>query len=1572
MAAQPFLAPHSSEGTRCLLCTRYIHDKEKRQTIGASGLRTIQEKAALWAKVPVPDGDEPYKEFTCLLGRITSMDTIFSAHPNCRICFRTHLERKQKEYGIKDDTRVITDVVDLPKEVEEDTQHKKRVSDRVVNKVNSICFICNQQTAKDTKPYDKGGLGRCCEDKAFKKITDQLHSRNVPGDKFEEAAKRLDLLMSGQSFDIFAVDVYYHHTCYVSLTRPEKKKGLVNEDNEEVNDIKIKVIEEFMTLIRRKIIKDKEAYLMTDLLEEIEYLSTTNGLQESCIKYIFMMKRKLQDRFGDQISFYMSGRNLVVHPTSVNPCMYAVETLKGAGLRDDDLTKAFANMIRRKLRQEAHEEWPITAEELIAKLDSSGPMACIYNAIAWTLNPNATKNNKGYVSTSSSNLAQKVWSVASDWESMITHKRSVKSTALSLTVHRMTGSKEITTLLNKCGHGVSYSDVRLLNNTWAQLVTEQSRRKIPPGFVKGRAVHVTIDNSDGRQQTITGSHTTHHTNGTLFQNRSKSEDASVTTDEYQQRDEEHTLVDYESTERDYGTYKIGKKNEPPPVSEYEDSKEHDLLDWCLKRDIAWVITGALGDQVISQDEESNIPPVGSWTTFMKAVTTSETSKSLLEYMEVVPLPPNDTVCKWYLDLLIDMAEDFGLQCIFAHSDEAIYCKMVVLQWLNEGKYDKVVNLLGGFHTIMVKLKILYKKYGALGFRDWWVDAGAIAEGSSVQAVEGRHYFRAIRLHKQSFEALLRYRLNKMGDVSQFGAEFRHSLEMLRCSPSPKELNLLMSNPEFERLCTDLMSSNSGTECKMMIEYLKDVSAMLALISSVRENHIERHLQAERALLPQLFAFGHINYARYLTYQHVTLTNLHQTNPAAWQDLKENGFGGSLSGGPFSTVHGDFITEVTVNREVKVRGGPMQGGFSTSLKAEDTFIKTSHLMAKVRTALKEKFTILTGSKHKETTPGAKKEHEKTVEALVDQMSKYMDPFEGVARHFKTGQAVNDDVVKGLLQSTETGETLLLKFIEERLKRKGEDRVSFFKPIQTPKLKTGLEKPKKAPRAINILKEEKQAFGSLVGKSTSARDAHSYPLTSVPLALSTEDNDLRQGSKSTLRNHMITEAKAEGDQAPIRAEWIIDGMAAVRSVSPKKTWGEYADSLLRFCMPPKPLKAAKLVIVMDTYGEDRIKDMTQKRRGQAGRKVVITEKGQSMPQGKDWNTFLNSGENKTQLINFLANYYKSDSVRSSFDIPLVFTESDNAWLITSEDVLLLEQCNHHEADTRVIRHASLSDKPVVIVAADTDIFILLVYAFSKVGPAEKWFMKLDRERYVDIGTVCKAYGKEVCDVLPSYHSVTGCDTTSYPYKVGKLKPFKKMVAENKSTLLTSVGIVPVSAQQLESMLIFMQKVMYPGKEGEDYVGTRIRMYEQQRVKSSLGLLPDKSSSLEHLKRSNLQSYIWKQCLQKDIVYPTPENNGWQLTDDGLIPVWFSCSQFPPSLSRKPPKKSKCGEEADDETSESQGKKQKIKPAKKTQKKKNTISSDDTSDMRSSSSESDSDFVPSSNPDTPDTASDYSDFE
>jgi len=50
--------------------------------------------------------------------------------------------------------------------------------------------------------------------------------------------------------------------------------------------------------------------------------------------------------------------------------------------------------------------------------------------------------------------------------------------------------------------------------------------------------------------------------------------------------------------------------------------------------------------------------------------------------------------------------------------------------------------------------------------------------------------------------------------------------------------------------------------------------------------------------------------------------------------------------------------------------------------------------------------------------------------------------------------------------------------------------------------------------------------------------------------------------------------------------------------------------------------------------------------------------------------------------------------------------------------------------------------VIVAADTYIFVLLIYAFHKSHPSEKWFVKIEKNRYLDIGDICKTYGEEIC--------------------------------------------------------------------------------------------------------------------------------------------------------------------------------------------------------------------------------------
>ena len=60
---------------------------------------------------------------------------------------------------------------------------------------------------------------------------------------------------------------------------------------------------------------------------------------------------------------------------------------------------------------------------------------------------------------------------------------------------------------------------------------------------------------------------------------------------------------------------------------------------------------------------------------------------------------------------------------------------------------------------------------------------------------------------------------------------------------------------------------------MTVTCLKDVSGMLAMVSTVREGGLNRHFLAEPEILKLMFAFDRINYAGYITYQHVYLNDL---------------------------------------------------------------------------------------------------------------------------------------------------------------------------------------------------------------------------------------------------------------------------------------------------------------------------------------------------------------------------------------------------------------------------------------------------------------------------------------------------------------------------------------------------------------------------------------------------------------------------------------------------------------------------------------------------------------------------
>ena len=107
---------------------------------------------------------------------------------------------------------------------------------------------------------------------------------------------------------------------------------------------------------------------------------------------------------------------------------------------------------------------------------------------------------------------------------------------------------------------------------------------------------------------------------------------------------------------------------------------------------------------------------------------------------------------------------------------------------------------------------------------------------------------------------------------------------------------------------DILHHEKNCDGNLTITYLRDVPSMLALVSAVKDMNIEMCLQAERKLIIHTFAFDNQNYARYGAYKHVYLQSLKQQNRPAFVDMQIKGFGGSISGHDFSSLHGDLLTK----------------------------------------------------------------------------------------------------------------------------------------------------------------------------------------------------------------------------------------------------------------------------------------------------------------------------------------------------------------------------------------------------------------------------------------------------------------------------------------------------------------------------------------------------------------------------------------------------------------------------------------------------------------------------------------
>ena len=93
--------------------------------------------------------------------------------------------------------------------------------------------------------------------------------------------------------------------------------------------------------------------------------------------------------------------------------------------------------------------------------------------------------------------------------------------------------------------------------------------------------------------------------------------------------------------------------------------------------------------------------------------------------------------------------------------------------------------------------------------------------------------------------------------------------------------------------------------------------------------------------------------------------------------------------------------------------------------------------------------------------------------------------------------------------------------------------------------------------------------------------------------------------------------------------------------------------------------------------------------------------------------------------------------------------------------------------IIFLASQETNDVVVVAKDTDVLVLLLWTYAHDNIKHNGFFKYDAEKYANISKICDYLGKDICELILAFHTATGSDATSYFFRAGKVKIFKKIL-------------------------------------------------------------------------------------------------------------------------------------------------------------------------------------------------------
>ena len=1094
-----------------------------------------------------------------------------------------------------------------------------------------------------------------------------------------------------------------------------------------------------------------------------------------------------------------------------------------------------------------------------------------------------------------------------------------KHILLSYGVKTLTGNVELIQMLNRLGHGVSYTQLEENDTALClqKMAANLNQRVVLPAVIQPNVfTNLAWDNIDRLEETLTGGGTTHRVNGIAVQPKVYGPQLPSAQPPIVGKRKQRTIT---QEVQPLAEYIAGERVGPQPLKaatmDYGGQEQISR-----RKDLVWLISRLV------EGENQQTP---SWTGHnIKSRSHEPVMQDVVGYLPTINAPATQlSTVNEILSQSENIRKILNLPEVVVVMDQALYAKACEVAWKQKDIYANILLRMGTFHTICNLLSIIGKRFQDAGLRDLCIESGIITEGSLSAVLEGKMYNRAVRVHKCIYEALLRLiwkqfipwvmdtHPNKLAHIHVVQSEVTVA-QYNDVLNSESLLQVFQMWNEF----LEYLRRDNGQMSAFWMSYIQIVGdVLLGLIRASREGNWLLHLYAVRMMIPWCFAYDKINYARYLPVYYAQMTNLPAEHPDVHQNFMEGHFSVQLSDeSPFARIPVDQTTEVTVNKDTKTTGGVTR--FSLKTGAMNRFYLTAEyrcgFLCQLRNMVQAKRPQF---HHNEMQSPRMAKDEKDVSAVEAIIESWNNPFFGTQNitSISTAKEAPADVSCDLMNAYEIGEKEFQHFKEERLEN-SPPKKKFHDPMKLKKLKTFTSLTKKKAVTTQgrtmILKADRSLFGRMIisgqSRKIEVKEMLQHSLGPMPWSLATAEGYPRKTNKAALAAHLQKNVQL-ADRPPNNSATIIDGMSLVQKVSVgsnQTTFGSVASSLMAMVLH-EGSESSRIDVVFDTYMENSIKNTERSMRGEEpGVQVVNINAPQLI---KQWRKFLSQMKNKTSLIRFLVEEWQTEQYvqRIHRDGKELYVTCENkCWKISgASSVQVPELCScQEEADTRLLLHAAHAAQngydSVVISSEDTDVFVLLL-AFSSSIDASL-FQKCGtrtRTRLVDISKVVAAVGEDVCRALVGLHSFTGCDTVSAFAGKGKLGALKILKSDvDAKQAFTELGQSWNLSEDLFRRIEKVTCAFYSsGANSSDVNDLRYSLFCAKNGEiESHQLPPCKDCLRKHTMRANYQACIWRCSLQCDPSIPDPVGFGWKMgnsTDGelGLTIDWMDGKPAPEAV-------------------------------------------------------------------------------